>query len=198
MFHLAVAGIAITWNNRMARFQGVSMDRIEGINVDLRLVEPDDASFLLTLRTDEKRGKYLSKVDNDLAKQKQWIENYKVREIAGEEYYFIIESKQGDPLGCVRVYGFVDVSFSWGSWILKQGAPRTAAIESAIRVYEFAFYKLGLSQCYFEVRKGNKSVKRFHERFGAKVVREDEEQYFFVFDIDTYQSAKPRYMSFIE
>lgn len=173
------------------------MNKIIGKNINLRLVEIEDAEFLLALRLDPKKNKHLSFVDDDLEKQKNWLEKYKSREASGEEYYFIIESKSDEPLGCVRVYGFIGDSFTWGSWILREGSPPSAAIESAVKVYDFTFNNLGFSRSYFEVRKGNDSVKRFHERFGAVIVAEDETQYFFNYDFEKYKITRSRYLRYV-
>ena len=56
-------------------------------------------------------------------------------------------------------------SFCWGSWLIKEDAPKTTAIESSLQIYEFGFYSLG-----FDVRKGNDKVIAFHQRFGAKII----------------------------
>lgn len=173
------------------------MNKIIGKNINLRLVEIEDAGFLLSLRSDPKKNKHLSTVDDNLEKQKDWLRNYKNRELLGEEYYFIIENKFDEPLGCVRIYGFVGDSFTWGSWILREGSPPNAAIESAVQIYDFSFNNLGFSRSYFEVRKGNDSVKRFHERFGAVIVGEDEIQYFFNYDYEKYKIVRNRYLRYV-
>ena len=139
-------------------------------NLCLRLAEPDDAAFILELRLDASKSKYLSPVPNDLAAQRQWLIDYKYREQAGAEYYFVIESLAQEPLGVVRLYDFQGESFCWGSWILKPSAPALAAIESALAVYETAFGTLGFTRSHFHVRKGNDKVRDFHLRFGAHIV----------------------------
>ena len=51
---------------------------IYGNNIDLRPVEIDDAEFILSLRIDPKLNQYLSPVENDLEKQREWIKNYRL------------------------------------------------------------------------------------------------------------------------
>ena len=53
--------------------------------ISVRLVEEDDAEFILKLRTNRKLSRYLHKTDADIEKQIQWIRNYKKREL---ELYF--------------------------------------------------------------------------------------------------------------
>ena len=57
--------------------------------ISVRLVEEDDAEFILKLRTNRKLSRYLHKTDADIEKQIQWIRNYKKRELEGTEYYFL-------------------------------------------------------------------------------------------------------------
>jgi hypothetical protein len=64
---------------------------------------------------------------------------YEEKDAQGLEYYFVIESKQHEDLGLVRVYDLQLNSFCWGSWLIKDGAPQTTAIQSALLVYEFGF-----------------------------------------------------------
>ncbi len=147
--------------------------------IRFRLVEETDAEFILSLRTDKRLNNFLSHVSNDLQTQIDWIRSYKLEEHNGAQYYFIIESLDGVKCGTVRVYDFVNDSFSWGSWVLNESKPRMAAVESALLVYEFGFNRLGFVRSHFEVMKGNLAVIRFHERFGAKKTGEDDQYYYF-------------------
>jgi RimJ/RimL family protein N-acetyltransferase len=168
-----------------------------GKNIKMRLVDECDAEFLISLRVDPRKNKHLSHVDDDVEKQRLWIKEYKPREKAKLEYYFIVEDNQGEPVGCLRIYDFQGESFSWGSWIVKDGSPSYVAIESALQVYEYAFYQLGFEKCHFEVQKGNDRVKAFHERFGAMVSSEDELQHFFTYSKSDYEAIKPKYRRFL-
>ena len=115
-----------------------------------------------------------------------------------KEFYFIIESKIGDNLGLVRMYDFKDNSFCWGSWLIKDNAPKSTAIESALQIYEFGFYKLGFEKSHFDVRKGNDKVISFHERFGAKIIDENELDYFFDFYKQDYEIMKKKYTRYLK
>ena len=140
--------------------------------IQMRLVKEADASFILSLRTDEKYNKHLSQVGSDIAAQELWIRNYKKDEALREQFYFIIERLDGTRCGTVRVYDLRSDSFSWGSWILNEEKTRYSAIESAFLVYDFGFNELGFEKCHFEVRKGNSKVISFHEKMGARKVGE--------------------------
>jgi RimJ/RimL family protein N-acetyltransferase len=168
-------------------------------NIKLRLVEEDDAEFILKLRTEPTKNKYLSQTGADIEGQIMWIRSYKLREHLDREYYYVICDNDDEKLGLVRMYDFRDSekSFCWGSWILKQGSPVFAAIESAITIYEIGFNICGFHKSHFDVRKDNTKVLKFHRNFGAKQINEDEIDFYFDFTRDDYEAIKPKYQKFI-
>lgn len=163
--------------------------------VRIRDVEVDDAEFILSLRLDDKKNKFLNKTENNLQKQIDYIKAYKKK---NDEYYFIIENTDGEKLGTVRIYDIKGEDFCWGSWIIKDGAPMATAIESALLIYEYGFYTLGFNKVHFDVRKNNLRVRNFHEKFGAKIVKEDDLDVFYSYDKETYKLIKPKYNKFFE
>lgn len=170
-----------------------------GNRLVLRNVEPSDAAYILALRLDPRKGAYLSMVDDDVKKQAAWIERYQE---SGDQAYFIICNKdeQGSaaqPVGTVRLYNARGASFSWGSWIVADGAPAHVAIESAVIVYRYALDHLGFRDAHFEVNRANRSVWNFHERFGARRVAEDEVEYRFELKHDAIQASLRRYGKFL-
>ena len=170
---------------------------INGKNINLRTVTEEDAEFIYTMRQNKDKTKYLSKVIGTVESQKEWIKNYKQREEDKKEFYFVIESKDKEKLGLLRIYDFQDKSFCWGSWLIKEDAPQSTAIESALQIYEFGFYKLKFERSHFDVRKGNDKVIAFHKRFGAKIVDEDELDYFFNFEKNDYEITKEKYKRYL-
>lgn len=168
--------------------------RLRGKTLVFRNAAVADAAFILALRTDPHKGAFLSHTSDQLAVQENWLRAY-----AGSENqaYFIIESLDGAPLGTVRLYDARADSFCWGSWILVHGAPQSAAIESTLMVYDYAINHLGFSGAHFDVRKGNESVWRFHERFGAVRVAETAEDYFYEISLSHINKAMLRFQKFL-
>ncbi len=166
-------------------------------NLNLRTVAIEDAEFIYNMRQNQNKTKYLSRVTGTVESQKEWIKNYKQREEEKKEFYFVIESKDKRKLGLVRMYDFQDNSFCWGSWLIKEDAPKSTAIESALQIYEFGFYSLGFEKSHFDVRKENDKVIAFHQRFGAKIVDEDELDYFFNFEKRDYEIIKEKYKRYL-
>ncbi len=169
---------------------------ISGKTINLRDVEVSDAEFILRLRCDEDKSKFLHKTQNDLQKQIDYIKNYKTKE---QEWYFIIENKSGEQLGTVRIYDVKDnTDFCWGSWLIKNGAPTNTGIESALLIYEYAFYQLGFTKVHFDVRKDNLSVRKFHERFGAQKVDENDLDVFYTYSKEGYENIRNKYLKFLK
>ncbi|CAA6812473.1 MAG: GNAT family N-acetyltransferase [uncultured Sulfurovum sp.] len=171
--------------------------QISGKNINIRTVEIEDAPFILEMRQNKIKAKYLSKVNGTVESQKEWIITYKQKEEEKQEFYFVIESKKNQRLGLVRMYNFKGNSFCWGSWLIKENAPQTTAIESALQIYEFGFYYLGFERSHFDVRRGNDKVIAFHKRFGAKIIDENELDYFFNFEKKDYEIIKEKYKRYL-
>jgi RimJ/RimL family protein N-acetyltransferase len=163
---------------------------LEYKNIKLRLVEPKDAEFILSLRLDQKYNRYLSEVVADVEAQRAWIENYKADEANGNQYYFIIERIDGTPCGTIRIYDLTSDSFCWGSWILNHDKTKYAALESAFLVYRYGFDSLGFNKSHFEVLKGNHGVIKFHQRMGARIVNEDDMSFYFEISKDAVLSSE--------
>ena len=167
---------------------------IRGKTLALRNAVVADAAFILSLRTNPEKSKHLSKVSDDLDSQVAWLISYEERDT---EAYFIIEDSHGIPLGTVRIYDAQGDSFCWGSWILVENAPSSAAVESALMVYSYALGSLGFQRAHFQVNKANERVWRFHERFGAERIRENEVQYEYTLSNAAIKSAIDRYRRYL-
>jgi RimJ/RimL family protein N-acetyltransferase len=173
------------------------MDPIGFGKVQLRLVTEEDAAFIVSIRTDKRISRYLSVVSSDENQQRLWIWEYKKREAANEEYYFIVMDEGQRPIGTVRLYDFVDTSFSWGSWVIIPDAPVYSAIETVIAVYDFGFRGLGFVQSHFAVRNENVGVLRFHKRFGAELVSEDHLECRFKLTREQFEIRRSKLVDFL-
>ena len=163
------------------------VELIIGKHVDLREVELSDAEFILSLRTDELKSKFLHKTENDLQKQIEYLKNYKTLD---NEYYFIIENKKGNPLGTVRLYNLKENQCTGGSWIMKSSSTVQEVIEGDLLLQHFVFDILNLENNYFDVRKGNNKVIKFHKMKGAKEINQDEKNFYFVLNKRDFEKSK--------
>jgi hypothetical protein len=101
--------------------------RVVGPNLILRLIKPDDAAYVNGLRSNPTYNTHLSTVTGTVDDQRTWIEDYKSPEAQGQEFYHVIERKDGTRCGLVRLYDIEAESFTWGSWILDEKKTRRAA-----------------------------------------------------------------------
>lgn len=152
------------------------INKIYGKYVNLRDVEIKDAEFILSLRCDENKAKYLNKTEYNIKKQQEYISHYKTLD---NEWYFIIENKESKPIGTYRIYNLKEDSFSIGSWLMVNGVSVFEMLEGEYLAKSFAFKTTGFNKFHFEVRKENKKVIRFHKMLGAKIVGENDIDYFF-------------------
>lgn len=172
---------------------------IIGFRLRLRLVWPDDASYIYALRTNPAHNAHLSPVAGSVEDQRRWIEAYKEREQQGTEAYYIIERlSDGVPCGTVRLYDILmDDQFTWGSWILDHNKPSKAALESAVLVYDVGFFSLRCSKAVFDVRKENEKTLNFHRRFGAIQNGEDDLNIYFTYPRERFLADRDQYMAIL-
>jgi RimJ/RimL family protein N-acetyltransferase len=150
-------------------------------SIGLREVKISDADYVLKLRLNDSHSKYISKVSDEVSAQENYISHYLENNIHNREsFYFIFTNMAtGERCGTVRIYNFNDDVFEWGSWILDKNKSRYAAMDTAILIYEFAFNTLGFNKSKFEVNKNNDKVVSYHKKSGAKIIGEDDTNYYF-------------------
>jgi RimJ/RimL family protein N-acetyltransferase len=166
---------------------------LKGKTLVFRDAHESDAELILSLRTDERKGRYLSTTSPDLEAQRSWLREY--AEVT-DQAYFIIEHQE-QAIGAVRLYESRGNSFCWGSWIISDGQPAHVAIESALMVYAYALDHLGFSAAHFDVRKANERVWTFHERFGAIRNGETTEDWLYELDQQAINAARRRYRRYL-
>ncbi len=174
------------------------LERIEGKNIALRLVQTTDAGYVVGLRTDPAYNQYLSEVDGDIGGQQRWIRAYKLREATCRELYYIIERLDGVPCGTIRLYNVQPHSFEWGSWILDSGKPPKAALESALLSFELGFTILGRDEAQVEVLKENAHAIAFYRRLGMRQISQDTQKLYFRYDKDRFLSDWTEYLGHIK
>jgi len=173
------------------------MQTFEARTIQFRLVTPEDTEFIHSLRVDPRKNQHLSPTTGGVEVQRTWLESYKRREADEAEFYYVIETNDRASCGVVRLYDFQGPCFCWGSWILGGRAPRKAAIESAMLVYEIGFGPLGFTKSHFDVRRANERVWKFHERMGATRVCETDLDYFYRYPCADYSRVRPGLEEFL-
>jgi len=175
----------------------LSIAQVEESNLTMRLIEPEDAAYVHSLRNNPAYNSHLSKVTETIDDQLTWIEEYKSREAHGQEFYYVIEWKDGTRCGLVRLYNIEAASFIWGSWILDENKPRKTALESAILIYEVGFDGLGCDHTVFDVRNDNSYTLAFHRRLDARGIATDELNVYFNYEQRQFDSDRPHYLKLL-
>jgi hypothetical protein len=150
-----------------------------------RFVNEKDAEFIVKLRTDEKRGRFIHSTDSDVEKQVEWLREYKQCEAKGEEYYFIYEVN-GQPFGVNRIYEIQDDHCTEGSWVCLPIEDSSKTIATSLIIRDIMFEILQFDYDIFDVRLGNTKVKKFHKISGASIVGQNDIDYFFRLDKEDY------------
>ena len=175
-----------------------SIARIEGPNLTLRLIEPDDAAYVHGLRTNPLYNNHLSKVTGSVEDQRQWIEGYKEREAAGQEFYYVIERKDdGTRCGLVRLYDIEADSFTWGSWVLDENKPRKAALESAVLSFGVGFDTLQYGTAKVDVRVENIHATAFYRRVGMTETHRTAKDIYFSYPRVRFAADRPIYLKLL-
>lgn len=165
--------------------------------VSLRLVTDADAALIVRLRNTPKAS-ILPRGAQTVEDQLKWLRQYREREQAGTEYYFMI-LLDGRPVGSVRLYHIDRTlgTYAWGSWVIEEGSPLLVSLLTVRLLYDFAFRTLGLKLAQFDARVRNTNVIRFHLQLGAIRLREDELDVFFDYSSEQYEAARPRLQALI-
>lgn len=166
---------------------------VRGHKLVFRDATVDDAEFILSLRTDAAKNRYLSATSADVQQQRDWLTRYAADD---SQLYFIICNLDGKPVGTVRLYDQQGDSFCWGSWIKSDDAPAGFGVESALIIYDYALQQ-GFRRAHFQVSKGNDGVISFHLRFGAVQVAEFETEYHYEMRHDAILGAMAQYRKFL-
>ena len=151
---------------------------LEKYGLKTRLVDLNDAEFILSLRTNIERTKYMVTVENNIDIQREWIKEYKEREKDGLDYYFIYSNAEDTPIGLNRVshIDIINKTAKDSSWITVKGL-KYEAIKMLIIRNELVFNSLEIEKCWGEVHKENISAIRIFKLFGYKFKDNGSEYY---------------------
>ncbi len=136
---------------------------------------------------------HLSKVTGTVGDQRQWIEGYKTREAAGQEFYYVIERKGGTRCGLVRLYDIGVKSFTWGSWILDENKPRKGALESALLSFGVGFDVMKRALAKVDVRLENTHAEDFYRRLGMIETHRTDQDIFFTYTRVRFQAGAEQF-----
>lgn len=135
--------------------------QLNGLNVRLRPVRMEDAAFITWLRNlDYVKGNVGDSAQN-VAAQENWLKSYFDRP---GDYYFIVESANGIPLGTHGVYDVKAGSAEKGRHIMRPEV--LAGLPNSLLLIDFAFEKLGLHEMRSNSVSTNTPLHSLHRKCG--------------------------------
>jgi len=140
--------------------------QLEGYGVRLRPVRTEDARFIVWVRGLEHAKGRIGDTTADIAGQLAWLERYFHRR---GDYYFIIETERGIPIGTQSVYDIRGRSAEVGRWVIRPGVQ--AAIPSYVLILDFAFRQLGLDQLRATTIVSNRAMISLNRKVGFEQFR---------------------------
>jgi len=138
---------------------------LEGFNLRLRPVRIEDAPFIVWLRNLDYVKGNVGDSATDVAAQEAWLRAYFER--AGD-YYWIVESSGGIPLGTHGIYNVNGTSAERGRHIMRPEV--MAGVPCAVLTAELAFGSMGLRELRSWVVAANLEVLSIHRKSGFKEV----------------------------
>jgi len=166
---------------------------LERYGLQVRLVEEEDAEFIVSLRTDPRLSKHIHTTSPDIEQQKQWIRNYKLREAQGEDYYFLF-LLNGQPQGLARIYDITEDTFTQGSWIFSPEAALGASVLGNIISSEIGFELLGKKIEYSDARQDN-NTHRYVKTFQPEIIKTDELNVYYKILPEGFNQGKKKHIT---
>ena len=172
---------------------------IEGLTVNLRAVEVDDAEITFSMRSDSEKTKYMHPAYGTVENQREYIK--KQREKDGD-YLFVVTDKEGKIIGMRGIYDVSNDHAESGRTIGYGDAFQN--MEALILGLDFAFDILGVNKIFMDAAVDNQSVRGIQIQLGAKEYKRDSlpgleyEYVFSVLDKADYINTKEKIMRLIE
>lgn len=143
---------------------------LEQFNCRLRPVRPEDAEFIVRVRTQERAAGKIGPTSTSIADQVAWINRYLERT---NDYYWIVECvKPGKPIGTIGLYDFTPDGLEAmpGRWVMMPQV-EVSAMAPIFLMYRFAFESLAIRRLAISVMPDNRQILHFHERLcGAHAI----------------------------
>lgn len=150
------------------------VQKILGLRMMLVAADNSHAEFILSLRQEERKKRFLSGSSESLTQQIAWMERRQL--LANDAYFIIYEIQQPTrPLGTIRLHDVIAEknSISVGSWVMRDGVTPKKTLEALALAIEYIVHS-GYPICHFDVSKVNKSALRLYTKLGTQIVGETE------------------------
>ena len=146
--------------------------KIIGRRMMLLAAKPEHAAFILNLRLQERKSRYLSGQAPSLSEQIAWMQ---AREKLPNDAYFVIceVGKPDTPLGTIRLHDVQHETNSVrvSSWVMVDGVAPKKTLEALALALEYAVHS-GYPNCHYEVHKNTPTTLRFYTKLGTHIAGE--------------------------
>lgn len=124
----------------------------------------EDIDFILSIRGDVDKTKYLHRIDLNYDKQKAWVENQQKQP---NDYYFIIRDLNGSRIGTIGLSNIDDGVGETSRFVSYGNALEN--VEANLLIIDFAFYTIGLSKLGGTIVASNSGVISLQKKFGYSI-----------------------------
>lgn len=143
----------------------------------IKEIDETDLPRIIEIRTSSARN-VLNKISTNLCDQKNYYDQYKVRNLDGDEVYYKISEPRNPSkiVGLVRLTKLkVGDNFSWESYIIEQGVNPIISYDVMLTLFSIGFEKFSKKLCGpWNVPAQAKNILKFHQNAGmANIIGED-------------------------
>lgn len=141
---------------------------LETENARFRPVTIEDAEFIVKLRNLPHVKKMVHGTSTSVEDQRKWIDDYLQRD---NDYYWIIETKEGIPVGTTSLYNYKPETnqIESGRWVKIPNMEEVTSLSDHVLFKDFAFNILRVSRIVCDTAVINKQVIKYHEFLGERI-----------------------------
>ena len=141
---------------------------LETENARFRPVTLEDAEFIVKLRNLPHVKKMVHATSTCVEDQREWIKDYLQRE---NDFYWIIETKDGIPVGTTSLYNFRAETnqIESGRWAKIPNIADVTSLSDHVLFKDFAFNILHVSRIVSDTAVINKQVIKYHQFLGEEI-----------------------------
>ncbi len=145
----------------------------EGERVRLRAVEPDDAGFFFELQGDTERNRLLDFLPppSSRAALVAWARGQAQRELEGDAFQWLIESKTGEAAGSIVTHTCIsrNGTFSYALDVAARERGKGYATEAVTLVLRYYFGELRYQKVHVSVQSDNDASIALHRKLGFEL-----------------------------
>lgn len=145
----------------------------EGKRIKLRAIEPNDASFFFELQKDTERNRLLDFLPppSSRAALEGWAREQSQRELEGDAFQWLIESKTGEHIGSIVTHTCNprNGTFSYALDIAAAARRKGYAAEAVSLILRYYFGELRYQKVHVGVQSDNDASISLHRKLGFKL-----------------------------